>query len=99
MDGRVVVELAGEWDIARKDELHALLEAIYDQDDVVIDLTACEYIDSTVLSELVRMRRARDDNGFAPAYIVVQNPRLLKVLSITELDTIFRIVSSFASVK
>ena len=98
MDGRVVIELPGEWDIARKDELHALLEAIYDQDDVVIDLSACKYIDSTVLSELMHMHRARAAKGFAPAYIVVQNPRLLKVLSITELDTIFRIVSSFESV-
>lgn len=54
----VTLKLSGEFDIARVDELRALLP-LYDLENVILDLRDCRYIDSSTLAELARLRRAR----------------------------------------
>jgi anti-anti-sigma factor len=55
-DGRVVVRLSGEVDLSNVEGLEAQIEdAIADARDVVIDLTAIEFIDSRGLRLLNRV--------------------------------------------
>jgi len=55
-DGRVVVRLTGEIDLSNVDGLEARIdEAIWDVREVVIDLTAIDFIDSRGLRLLKRV--------------------------------------------
>jgi len=58
-DGRVVVRLTGEIDLSNVDGLEARIDdAISDAGDVVIDLTAIDFIDSRGLRLLKRVSTA-----------------------------------------
>ena len=58
-DGRVVVRLSGEIDLSNVDGLEAQIDdAISDVPDVVIDLTAIDFIDSRGLRLLKRVSAA-----------------------------------------
>ena len=58
-DGRVVVRLSGEIDLSNVDGLEAQIdERIADAQDVVIDLTAIDFIDSRGLRLLKRVSTA-----------------------------------------
>ena len=60
-DGRVVVRLAGEIDLSNVDGLEAQIDgAIAHAQDVVIDLTAIDFIDSRGLRLLKRVSAAVD---------------------------------------
>ena len=65
-DGRVVVELNAEHDLATKDALGDLFTTLVEQNDlIVIDLTDAEFIDSSVIYNLARadrLARARGSN-------------------------------------
>jgi anti-sigma B factor antagonist len=77
-----VITLAGEWDIYRRDELHELFAAYYDDLGVVLDLSALTYADSTVLSELVVMRKHRLAQGL-PVVALVPSKTFERILTIT----------------
>ena len=80
-----VMTLAGEWDIYRRNELRQVFAALYDAFHVVLDFTAVTYADSTVLSELVQMRKYRIEKEL-PMFAVVHSKTLERVLSITHLN-------------
>jgi anti-anti-sigma factor len=80
-----VVALTGEWDIYRRDELRKIFTACYDDADVIFDLSAITYADSTVLSELVEMRKHRLTKDL-PMFAVVPSKMLERVLEITHLN-------------
>src|SRR5579871_3091529 len=50
------VELSGEYDLARKQEVAALFAAVNGKASITIDMREVTYVDSTFLNELVRMR-------------------------------------------
>jgi anti-sigma B factor antagonist len=92
--GRVVVELAGELDLATaprlRDRLAVLSEAGEDQ--ITIDLTHLDFIDSTGLSVLVMaFTRAQSTGGT----VVMRNPSaaVMRIFEITGLATLFSIVA------
>jgi anti-sigma B factor antagonist len=63
-DGRVVVRLSGEIDLSNVDGLEAQIDdAISDARDVVIDLTAIDFIDSRGLRLLKRVSTAVAGRG------------------------------------
>ena len=78
----LIVALDGEWDVYRREELHAALLPAYDEPRVVLDLSAVSYADSTVLSELVRMRRHRLTQGLPSPSLVISTV-FLRILTIT----------------
>lgn len=80
-----VITLAGEWDVYRRDELRELFAASYDCAEVIFDLSAVTYADSTVLSELVLMRKYRVEKNL-PMFAVVPSKTFDRVLSITHLN-------------
>jgi anti-sigma B factor antagonist len=83
-----VISLAGEWDIYRRDELRQIFAAVYDDADVVLDLSAVTYADSTVLSELVMMRKHRLEQNL-PMPVLVPSKMLERILTITDMQQVW----------
>jgi anti-anti-sigma factor len=83
-----VITLTGDWDIYRRDELRRMFAPSYDEPYLVLDLSAVTYADSTILSELVRMRKHRSEKKL-PGFALVPSKRFERVLAITRLDQIW----------
>lgn len=78
-----------EWDLASRDRLAKVLEPTYRHRHVVVDLRAVEYIDSTCLGKLIRMRNERATRGFEPERLVLGSPRLRRLFGIVSFDAIW----------
>lgn len=89
-----IVRLEGDWDIYRRDELHDRVAALYDKPKAIVDLSGVHYIDSTALSEFVRMRKTRKAAGFPPARFVVTSPNVRKLFAMTGLDQVWPMFES-----
>lgn len=94
----VVVAVAGELDMGRAQEFEAKLLAAIGSPatSVLIDLTDCDFVDSTALNVLVKAHNAVDGTSSRIA-LVAPGPGILKVLEITHLDHVFTIHPSRAS--
>lgn len=82
------LELAGDYDLTRREELHRLLARFDGKRPVVINVAKVTYADSTFLNELASFRKARDG-----CPVTIEGPstmmkRLLKILSFDKLFTI-----------
>ncbi|MDP9023936.1 MAG: STAS domain-containing protein [Candidatus Eremiobacteraeota bacterium] len=92
-----VIRLVGDWDLARKEELGAILAQAYERPDVILDLSETQYIDSTALAEFAKMRKHRvEKRGFEPSQIVVPPGNIAKLLGIVGFDKVF---PTFASMR
>jgi len=90
-----VVAVTGEIDVATAPDLREHLVALESTGAtaVVVDLTNVSFIDSTALGVLVgAFRRLRNAGGVLR--LVVTEPRIIKVLEITELVRVFPIFST-----
>jgi anti-anti-sigma factor len=84
--GSAVVELRGEHDLATAHELHELLSSlIVDNELVVVDVTAAEFVDSAVLFCLVRASRQSEERGSRFCLQVGTTPIVRAALEITGL--------------
>jgi anti-sigma B factor antagonist len=92
-----VLALKGDVDIAVAERLHErlsqLLEAGYSQ--LVIDCEGITYVDSTGLSELVWAVNRMPENG--KVKLVGCSARLVKLLQVTGLNTVFELVQPGAA--
>jgi anti-sigma B factor antagonist len=81
------VRVSGELDLATVGELEATVEQALTHRSVrlLIDLTGCGFIDSSVVSLLFDLR-ARFGNSGRPRLAVVAKDQPLRVLQLTELD-------------
>ena len=89
---RTVVEVDGEIDVATADTLREELAALLDRDraDLVIDLRAVRFMDSTGLGVLVgTLKKVRLAGG--RLQLVIDSERLLKVFRITALLQVFTV--------
>jgi len=99
LDGRIVVHVAGEVDLANAPELDQQLATVMGQSptQLVVDLTEVTFMDSTGLGVLVRaLKRSRELE--IRLDLIVTNERVLKVFGITGLDTVLPIHSSMDSI-
>lgn len=63
-EGRVIIALRGEHDLATSEEMRALLDVLVRENElVVIDLSGAEFIDSSVLNNLMRAHRGARERG------------------------------------
>ena len=94
---QLVVTLAGEVDVASADELAWVLqEAELRSLDVVLDLQKVAFLDSTALGAVVgSTRRLRDRGG--DLKLIVTNPHVLRVLRITNLDSLIVVLDNSAN--
>ena len=87
-----VVRVAGEVDMSHEEELrHELRTAVAaDSKGIVVDLTECEFIDSTGIALIVRAWQRLDRNaegdGKGRVVIASQNDQVRRVLEITGLE-------------
>lgn len=86
-----VVRLEGEWDLARRQELEALLSRLRMDGEATIDLRGCTYADSTVLSALAILRVKFAD---VPVTLFGPSPQLHRLLKLANFDKLFRITES-----
>jgi anti-anti-sigma factor len=82
------IELDGEYDISRKDEIVALFAMLDGEDPLLINLTAVSYIDSTVLRELAGLRLR---SASRPITLLGANDGIKRVFRIVSFDKMFEI--------
>lgn len=90
-----VVSLAGELDIARKEELHRALLIEPSMRGILLDLSDVTYADSTALTELLRFRMQADQRSI-PVAIVVSSPQLDRIVRYAGLHEVFTIFDNRA---
>ncbi|HWE80969.1 MAG TPA: STAS domain-containing protein [Gaiellaceae bacterium] len=98
-DGAVVIAVEGELDMLTAPELKARLFAVigvHAPGKIVVDLTDCEFVDSTALAAFVQARNALDGDRVRLA-LVISSPSILRVFGITQLDHVFAIYPDRAS--
>jgi anti-anti-sigma factor len=88
------ITLTGGLDIYRRDEIENLLPEPGTVDRVVIDCSGATSIDSTILTLLMRYRRAFASAGGDPVnIIIVVEPSLRRTFDIAGLSRVLTIVS------
>jgi anti-anti-sigma factor len=85
------IELEGELDIARQDELQRLFDSIQKDGPLTIDLGQVTYADSTFLRLLASLALRFQE---VPIRLVGAQPNLRRVFSIVQFDKLFQIVGS-----
>ena len=96
--GLAVVSLAGEHDLSTQPTLTAALQTACEQSSVLVDLSACTFMDSTVIGSLLttsRAARARDE-VFA-VVIPPERANLTRVAEMTRLGDVFPVHTSLAA--
>jgi anti-sigma B factor antagonist len=87
--GAGVVRVAGELDLASAPRLTEALSALA-ADPVVVDLSACTFLDSAGMGALLASARALSESGRS-LRVVAADPRILRVLEITAVDTLIAV--------
>ena len=88
--GVAVVAVAGEVDLATIDQVEEVLAEALGTGRVVVDLSACDFIDSSGLRALVTARSAAEESG-GSLVLVTEDAGILRVLSVAALDRVFEI--------
>ncbi len=93
-DGRVVVALCGELDVADAASVVAALTAVTTrQCEIIVDLTGLEFIDSSGLAALARVRKqARHAGG--EVLLAAPQRQVLRFLALTRMLDVFSVHAS-----
>jgi anti-anti-sigma factor len=78
-----VVKLAGEHDLATRDELSAALAPLYG--DLLLDLTRCEFIDSAVIALVLRKAQQLTRDGHRIELVVAPGSNVERALEIVDI--------------
>lgn len=92
----MIISLAGEWDVYRRDELRALLEPAGGAERVILDLTAAKYVTSTLMASLVLMHKRREAQHLPNAVLAVKSAFVQRLLVVAGID---RLVPIYPSLK
>lgn len=88
-----ILELDGDWDMRRREELHDLLAGVVGAQHVLVDLSAAHFMDSTALGEFVRLMKQRQERGLSSPVFVV-NEWLGRLFDVVGFMTLFSVFSS-----
>ena len=93
-----VVHVRGEVDMSHEEELRSELRAAVAADarGVVVDLTECEFIDSSGVRALLLSREAhhREEEGSERLAVAASSEQILRILSVMGLDRVIPIRST-----
>lgn len=92
-----IISLSGEFDIHNVPKLEAVLRPTIQMPRVVVDFSGVRYFDSTAISVLIKIRKARAERGFVPKRFVGLNPSMRHVFKITQLDSIWPLFDDIES--
>jgi len=85
-DGVCTISVAGELDLANADTLGHALERVGD-DEIVLDLSELEFIDSTGIALLVAAHHRLNRNGDVGFRLIPsEDPSVCRVMALTGLD-------------
>jgi anti-anti-sigma factor len=59
----VIIEFAGEFDVAQSERLSDALAVAAEADEVILDFSNVSYIDSAMLNALIAFRKLRAERG------------------------------------
>jgi anti-anti-sigma factor len=82
--GRREIRVVGELDLAVAEELVEAIARSRDEQ-TLIDLEDCEFIDSTGIAVIVRAHRERADDGGGRVVVHSPSPQVLRILTVTGL--------------
>jgi anti-anti-sigma factor len=87
----VCVELSGEYDLSRKQELALLFESLEGNEPVVIDLAKVSYLDSTMLNELSIFRSRNPERQIT---LRGANQNIRRILRLVNFDSLFNVAEA-----
>jgi anti-anti-sigma factor len=91
-----IVRLCGEHDLATGSEIVGALEPVYGN--VLVDLTTCEFIDSTVISVLIVNQQARQREGQRLELLVPpENTMVRRTLEVSGVTEVLSVRSALPS--
>jgi anti-sigma B factor antagonist len=96
-DGVYVVRVRGEVDMSHEEELSAELRSAVDAEasGIVVDLTECEFIDSTGVRALLLGREAQSAERGSPSIAVAaSSEQILRILSVMGVNRVIQIHST-----
>lgn len=82
------IELSGEYDLRRRDEVRALFDGLTSPH-IVLDLSGVTYLDSSFLSALVLLRNRLPDCSIT---LYGPSPQVKRIFDIVDFGRIFSIV-------
>ena len=86
-EGVVTIHVIGELDLGTQEQLREpLLEAAQANNSVIVDLSECEFIDSSGIRALLVGREALSGNGAAQLAVAGPQPQVQRVLEMTGLS-------------
>ena len=80
-----VVTLRGEWDVATRERLRKALQSLGTERDVLVDLRAASFFDSTALAELIALYKRLTAAGRRLEALVGES-NMKRLLELTSLD-------------
>jgi anti-sigma B factor antagonist len=89
-----VVRVAGEVDMSHEEELRASLHAAVEADAnaIVVDLTQCDFIDSSAIRALLLSREEKvPEKGGESLAVATSSEQILRILSVMGLDQVLPI--------
>ena len=89
-----VVRIAGEVDMSHEEELRGELRSAVaaDSNGIVVDLTECEFIDSSGVRALLLSREAQNsDEGTEKLAVAASSEQILRILSVMGIDRVIPI--------
>jgi anti-sigma B factor antagonist len=93
-DDVYVVRVAGEVDMSHEEDLQAELRAAVEAETkgIVVDLTECEFIDSSAIRALLLSRREKTpQQGAESLAVAAASDQILRILSVMGLDQVIPI--------
>jgi anti-sigma B factor antagonist len=90
-DDAYVVRVAGEVDMSHEEELRAELRGAVEADakGIVVDLTKCEFIDSSAIRALLLSREEKSPGqGSESLAVAASSDQILRILSVMGLDQV-----------
>jgi anti-sigma B factor antagonist len=93
-EGVYVVRVAGEADMSHEEELRAELRKAVgaNAEGIVVDLTECEFIDSTGVRALLLSREAQEsEKGPDSVAVAASSEQIIRILSVMGVDRVIPI--------
>jgi anti-anti-sigma factor len=90
----VVKVFAGEYDLRHQAQLQTEFDTMRDEQNLILDLSAVTYLDSTFIGELIHLHNLRAERRCNRLIIVRPAPIVKKVLSLLYVFTFARVVAT-----
>ncbi|HKH41517.1 MAG TPA: STAS domain-containing protein [Solirubrobacterales bacterium] len=93
-DDVYLVRVAGEVDMSHEEELRAELRSAVEAaaEGIVVDLTECEFIDSSAIRALLLSRKEKNpEHGPERLAVAASSDQILRILSVMGLDQVLLI--------